>query len=97
MIMMPYGRPWPRRSSQARQTSGTPQGSARQRLPDLSYAGLQAERRKLPVSHSRLRDRDPGGGGFPALAIVFCFGIGVCLIVPFGEVVQLLFPIFVTA
>jgi len=52
---------------------------------------------KAPVSHSRPRDRDPGGSGFPALAIVFCFGIGVCLIVPLGEVAQLLFPMFVTA
>ena len=29
MIMMPYGCPWPRRSSQARQTSGTPQATGR--------------------------------------------------------------------
>jgi hypothetical protein len=34
---------------------------------------------------------------FPALAIVFCCGIGVYLIVPFREVVRLLFPMFMTA
>jgi hypothetical protein len=28
---------------------------------------------------------------FPALAIMFCFGIGIYLIVPFREVAQLLF------
>jgi hypothetical protein len=50
---------------------------------------MQTERRKLLSVCYAIASLV--GLAFPALAMVFCFGIGVYLIVPFREVVQLLF------